>query len=171
MNLLIYIEKIGDSIRKKKEDKKDDKKDENNDEDAEMSKIAGGKEAEIDHDLNILNKITEDELLQENLLSKFVPIVLSISKKSVTHVYNEDDGIDEYYFLYKTSLLTLCKLMCISSKFCRENLDFLFELLASSIPSSLKLNVIAAFGDLINRFPNVIQPKIDQFYLWYEIVL
>jgi len=112
-----------------------------------------------------LNKITEDELLQQNLISKFVPIILNICKKAVTHgIGNETEN--PYYFLYKTAILSLCKLMCISQKFCSENLDFLFDLLNSEIDSSLKLNVVAAFGDFINRFPNILQQKIGQYFKW-----
>ncbi len=131
----------------------------------ELSKIAGGKEAEIEYDISLLNKITEDEILQQNLLSKFVPLILSIAKKAITHgAGNEVDN--PFHLLYKTSILSLCKFMCISQKFCKQHLDFLFDLLNSDTDSSLKLNVVAAFGDLINRFPNTIQEKISKFFKW-----
>jgi len=94
-------------------------------------------------------------------------MILAISKKSLTHGIGLTKD-NQYYFLYKNALLALCKFMCISQKFCKDNLDFLFDLLNSDIHSSLKLNVIAAFGDLINRFPNILQQKINQFFKWYN---
>lgn len=55
--------------------------------------------------------------------------------------------------------------MCISAKFCEDNLPFLFDLLNSElIDPSLKLNICAAFGDFINRFPNILQKQVSKFF-------
>ncbi len=54
--------------------------------------------------------------------------------------------------------------MCISPKFCEDHIPFLFELLEKDINPSLKLNVIAGFGDLVNRFPNVLNKYINKFF-------
>ena len=78
---------------------------------------------------------------------------MSITDQSETNIY-----------LYKSSILTLCKFMCISPKFCEDHIPFLFELLESDINPSLKLNVIAGFGDLVNRFPNVLNKYINKFF-------
>ena len=57
--------------------------------------------------------------------------------------------------------------MCISQKFCEENLPFLFDLLNSEdVEPSLKLNVCAAFGDFFNRFPNILQKEVSKFFKW-----
>ena len=75
-----------------------------------------------------------------------------------------DKNPDANLYLYKSAILTLCKFMCISPKFCEDHMNFLFELLNKDINPSLKLNVIAGFGDLVNRFPNVLQKYIYKFY-------
>lgn len=55
--------------------------------------------------------------------------------------------------------------MCISKKFCEANLPLLFQILESqSVNPSLKLNVCVAFGDLVNRFPNVLQTQITKYF-------
>lgn len=55
--------------------------------------------------------------------------------------------------------------MCISKKFCEENLPLLFQILESSkVNPALKLNICVAFGDLVNRFPNVLQTQINKYF-------
>jgi len=55
--------------------------------------------------------------------------------------------------------------MCISNKFCNENLNVLFDILESDkIHPALKLNVCVAFGDLVNRFPNTLQTQISKYF-------
>jgi condensin complex subunit 1 len=121
--------------------------------------MAGGKEAEIEYEINMLHKIVEEEILYRNLLGKFTPIIVGIAKR----VLIED--VDKNYYLFKSALLSLCKFMCISQKFCEENLPLIFELLTSdTIESSFKLNVCAAFGDFINRFPNTLQKQVNKFF-------
>jgi len=126
----------------------------------ELEKIGGGKEAEVEHDIRLLHKIIEEEVLYRNLLSKFTPLIIQLVKNSLTTLITESNII-----LYKTSILSLCKFMCISKKFCEENLNLLFEILESSkINPSLKLNVCVSFGDLVNRFPNTLQTQINKYF-------
>ena len=74
------------------------------------------------------------------------------------------DQSESNLLLYKSAILTLCKFMCISPKFCEEHIMFLFELLGKDINPSLKLNVVAGFGDLINRYPNFLSKFINKFF-------
>jgi condensin complex subunit 1 len=126
----------------------------------DIQEIAGGKEAEIEYDVNQLHKILEEDILFKNILGKFSPLIVNISKRILT------DPIDEYPQLYKSAILSLCKYMCISQRFCEENLPFIFELLNSDIEPEFKLNVCAAFGDFIIRFPNILQTHINKFFNW-----
>jgi condensin complex subunit 1 len=88
-------------------------------------------------------------------------MIVEIAKRTLKDKIEEDN-----IFLYKTAILSLCKFMCISQKFCEENLPFLFELLNADIEPSIKLNVCAAFGDFINRFPNLLQAYITKYFDW-----
>jgi condensin complex subunit 1 len=146
---------------KKKKNEKTPNKDKSQDGD-DIQEIAGGKEAEIEYEINMLHKIVEEEILYKNLLGKFSPLIVQIAKRTLTCSSSE---IEKNVMLYKSSILSLCKFMCISQKFCEDNLQFLFDLLNSDkIDSSLKLNVCAAFGDFINRFPNILQKQVAKFF-------
>lgn len=83
------------------------------------------------------------------------------------YFYNSDAfnyKVDDNILLYKSTIFSLCKMMTISSKFCINNIEFLFEILECSvIHSEFKLNIIATFADLVNRFPNVMQNYIVRF--------
>lgn len=125
-----------------------------------MQKIAGGKEAEVEYDISVLHKIIEEEILYKNLLSNFAPMIIALVRNSLSIKIRENN-----IFLYKSAILTLCKFMCISKRFCEENLPLLFEILESEeVNANLKLNVCVAFGDLVNRFPNTLQKEIKRFF-------
>ena len=122
--------------------------------------MAGGKEAEIEYEINLLHKLVEDEILHKNLLGKFTPLIVGISHRVLL-----EDNIQKNYYLYKSAILSLCKFMCISQKFCEQNLPFIFKILNSdTIEPCIKLNICAAFGDFINRFPNTLQKQVKVKY-------
>ena len=49
--------------------------------DEELEMIAGGKDAEVEQELNYIQALTESHLLQKNLLSHFAPIVVQIAER------------------------------------------------------------------------------------------
>lgn len=125
-----------------------------------MDKIGGGKEAEIEYDMQLLHKIIEEEVLYKNLLCKFTPLIIQLVRNCLTTQITESNIV-----LYKTAILSLCKFMCLSKRFCEENLNLLFEILESpKINPTLKLNVTVSFGDLVNRFPNTLQTQISKYF-------
>ena len=158
LNMVVYAEKLENNLKKKKSEKTPNKDKSQDD----IQEIAGGKEAEIEYDVNLLHKIVEDEILYKNLLGKFAPLIIQIAQRVLTC---DSEELRKDSFLYKSAILSLCKLMCISGKFCEDNLPFLFDLLNSeTIDSNLKLNVCVAFGDFINRFPNILQKQVNKFF-------
>lgn len=86
--------------------------------------------------------------------------------------------------LNRVAVLSLCKFMCVSSKYCKENLNIIFGLLDSHFDSVIKTNILISLGiskffflilfirifkikyttllikkgDLIHRHPNIIEP-------------
>lgn len=61
--------------------------------------------------------------------------------------------------------MSYCKLMLINGDFCKNNINFIFDLLNNdAIPSDLKLNVCLSFGDLVNRFPNIMISEVNKFF-------
>lgn len=159
LNMVVYAEKLESNLKKKKHEKTPNKDKPQED---DIQEIAGGKEAEIEYDINLLHKIVEEEILYKNLLGKFAPLIIDIAHRIL--VCDRPD-MESNLFLYKSAILSLCKFMCISAKFCEDNLPFLFDLLNSElIDPSLKLNICAAFGDFINRFPNILQKQVSKFF-------
>ena len=118
----IEKEKDENNKKKKQKNKKQGKDSQSEDEEDEMQKINGGQEAEVEHDIQILQKIVDEDLLYKNILGKFTPFILNI----VTNIFT-DNITDENKILYKTSIISLCKFMCVSKKFCEENLQILFR--------------------------------------------
>jgi condensin complex subunit 1 len=156
----IEKEKDENNKKKKQKNKKQGKDSQSEDEEDEMQKINGGQEAEVEHDIQILQKIVDEDLLYKNILGKFTPFILNI----VTNIFT-DNITDENKILYKTSIISLCKFMCVSKKFCEENLQILFDILENEkIEANLKLNICVSIGDLVNRFPNLLQKKIGDFF-------
>ena len=55
--------------------------------------------------------------------------------------------------------------MLINQEFCKNNINFIFDILNNeTIPSDLKLNICLAFGDLVNRFPNIMITEVNKFF-------
>lgn len=158
LNMVVYAEKLEANLKKKKPGEKSPGKNKTVD---DIQEIAGGKEAEIEYDINLLHKIVEEEILYKNLLGKFSPLIVNIANQALVDTENPEANL----FLYKSAILSLCKFMCISQKFCEENLPFLFDLLKNEdLDPSLKLNICAAFGDFVNRFPNILQKQVVKFF-------
>lgn len=170
LNLFIYCEKLEINLKKKNEnqattdvDKKDDQNNAENIEN-EIDKIGGGKEAEIEYDIFLLQKLIEDDLLYNSVIAKFTPLVTNIAESIFTFDFEENKNT-VIKSVYKTALLSLTKMMCISKRFCEKNLSLLFSIVSNdSIPSDIKCNIITSFGDLINRFPNVLSSEMDKIF-------
>ncbi|MCQ2817641.1 MAG: hypothetical protein MJ252_10285 [archaeon] len=128
----------------------------------DLIEMAGGKEADLERDLKLLRVCIEDQILTQNLISRYVPLIVNVSQM-VLKVSNEE--LKKNILLYKCAILSLCKLMCCNQKFCEEHLPFMFDVLdCDTLEENVKLNVCIAFGDFINRFPNILQNNINKFF-------
>lgn len=93
----------------------------------------------------------------ENLLGKFHTIVAFI-------VANES-GSYSHPLLRETALLTLCRMMCVSSLLCDMYLPLLFTTLERSrLSAEARTTLIIAIGDLSFRFPNSLEPWTAHVY-------
>ena len=56
--------------------------------------------------------------------------------------------------------------MCISATYCQNHIGNLIKILAKpKINSVIKNNIIIAMGDLLHRFPNIVEPHSKTLYL------
>ena len=176
LNMIIYGENLEATIKKKfnQKDKKkstnkkknnkeeENKEEDNKDDHDEINDIVGGKEAEIDLNISLIHKIIDEDLLVKNLIAKYVPIITTIAKSTLTC---KSEELETNMLLYKSAIMSYCKLMLINPEFCKNNIQFIFDLLNNdTIPSDLKLNVCLSFGDLVNRFPNIMITEVNKFF-------
>eukprot|EP01041_Mallomonas_annulata_P008396 gene8396-17310_t len=119
----------------------------------EMGLVAA---ADAEHD-KILEFTTEHDLVcNENyLFAKFHPIIAYI-------VANEKKSFSNP-LLRETALLSLCRLMSVSSILTDKYLPLLFTVLEKySLSASERSTVLIAVGDLAFRFPNSMEPLTEK---------
>lgn len=164
IKFLVFLDNHESELKRKKteaETKYQADQKENPNED--LDKIQGGLEAEFEKKIEFLHQISEKHLLQNNLLSLYVPWIQKIARDILE---GRRKGVNE--ILDRTVLLTLCKFMCVSGEFCRNNLDLLFKLMNSNSDSVIKNNIIISLGDLMHRYPNIIEPFTNNVYQKYK---
>lgn len=145
---LIYIDNYENELKRLKneaETKYQANQKESNNEDLE--KIHGGLEAEYEKKIEILHQISEHDLLKKNLLGSYIPFIKKICKDIL-----EEKRINVNPILDRAVLMTLCKFMCVSGEFCKENLETLFKLMNSNIDPTIKNNIIVSLGMLFLSF-------------------
>lgn len=168
LNMSIFCEKLESDLKRRIETKDEKKIQKLKSNDDELELIGGGKEAEMEYYVSKVQEIVNNDLLFSGMFGKFSHLIISLSrelfKKFESTASNEI--LNEDKILFKSVLLSLTKMMCITKNFCLDHLDFLFSILNSHmIDQSLKLNIISAFGDFINRFTNEMQCYIKKFLL------
>ena len=177
LNMIIYGENLEATIKKKfsqkenknnktsskkKKNKNNEEEKDNEKENEELNNIVGGKEAEIDLNISLIHKIIDEDLLVKHLIAKYVPIIKTIA---ITTLKCRAEELESNMLLYKSAIMSYCKLMLINQDFCKNNIQFIFDLLNNDIiPSDLKLNVCLSFGDLVNRFPNIMISEVSKFF-------
>lgn len=62
-------------------------------------------------------------------------------------------------------VLSYCKFMCVSSNYCKQQLPNLIKILNQpKIDPAIRNNIIIAIGDLLHRFPNIVEPYSKFLY-------
>ncbi|KAJ3216820.1 Condensin complex subunit [Dinochytrium kinnereticum] len=106
---------------------------------------------------DMIARIRERELLhgQRSLLAIYGPLIVHICK------HNLDFNVP---ILQVMAVLALCKLMCVSSEFCDENLQLLFTILEKSRDPTIRSNTIIGLGDMTVSFNSLIDQNISYLY-------
>lgn len=112
-----------------------------------MDKVVGGAEAEMEMRVAEIQKLGEN-IIKDPFISRWVKVVENISN-------NLDSGNE----LEIIAVLSYCKFMCISAEYCQAHFPNLLKILNKpKIDSVIKNNIIIAIGDLLHRFPNIVEP-------------
>lgn len=101
--------------------------------------------------------IKENELLfgETSLLAKFGPLVEEI-------VSNSSKFADR--MLQRTAVLCLEKFMCVSSKYCENNLPLLITIMEKSPDPIIRSNAILGLGDMAVCFNNLVDENTEFLY-------
>lgn len=125
----------------------------------EMNQIQGGIEAEMDKRQEILDEIAEKKIVEQNLISKFVPIIVKICQETVACDMTQSS------LLERTAMLTLSKLMCISRAFCQKHIDLFIQILEKpKADPVIKNNILITLGDLLHRHPIILERYGSNLY-------
>ncbi|XP_059611707.1 condensin complex subunit 1 [Phlebotomus argentipes] len=105
----------------------------------------------------VINYICEEVLLlkEQSILRKFIPGLNYICRNPA--MYNNEE-------FQRTIIMTMIRLMCVSSKFCEPNMDLLMNILMGTKSSHIKSNIIVGFADFTFRSPNQTEPWSGQFF-------
>ncbi|XP_068178866.1 condensin complex subunit 1 [Antennarius striatus] len=109
-----------------------------------------------DTEAELIRKICETELLaEENLLCAFLPLLVKVCSSPGRYSHPQ---------LTTAACLALSQYMMISPSMCEENIRLMFTVLERSALPVVRANAIIALGDLIVRFPNILEPWTQNLY-------
>ncbi|KAJ3569809.1 hypothetical protein NP233_g4807 [Leucocoprinus birnbaumii] len=120
----------------------------------ELDQVVGNAEDEIG---DKMHTIRHEELLygEGALLAPYANVVVAICRR---------------YPRYRNSLVrniatvAFGKLLCVSQRFCEENLPLLFRILETSKDATIRSNVVIALGDIALSFSNLIDENSHELY-------
>lgn len=78
------------------------------------------------------------------------------------------DLYDELY-IQGTAITALLRYMTVSSRFCEKNMQLIFTILEKTKYPEIKSNILIHCSDLLERFPNIIEPWTPHLYERYEL--
>uniref|UniRef100_A0A3Q2VME3 Condensin complex subunit 1 n=1 Tax=Haplochromis burtoni TaxID=8153 RepID=A0A3Q2VME3_HAPBU len=107
-----------------------------------------------DTEAELIRNICETELLAENLLSAFLPLLVRVCGSPGRYSHPQ---------LTTAACLALSQYMMIPSV-CEENIRLMFTVLERSTLPVVRANAIIALGDLTVRFPNILEPWTQNLY-------
>ena len=137
---------------KKGADKKEAAAEEEED---DLAAAAGGGAAAAEADTEYLAALGEKLVAPGTLLGAWAPLVSAVCLNA-DNLYGAE--------LRGAAALTMCKLMCVSSKYCEDHLQELFTVLRVEAAQGIRANIAIALGDLAVRHPNVLEPWTAHLY-------
>jgi condensin complex subunit 1 len=150
LKLLIHLDSLEAKLKKLKQEA--DKHNSNKNEE-ELDKVMGGIEGEFERRIERLQSLA-DAIPEDPFVAKWLRIIEYIVK-------NTESGSE----LERIAVLSFCKFMCISEKYCRDHMSTLFSTLSRpNMDAIIKNNIIISMGDLLHRFPNLVEPHSRFLY-------
>ncbi|AOA64089.1 Condensin complex subunit [Komagataella phaffii CBS 7435] len=155
---IVYLEKCEAEFKRRKLEASSSqgkqKPDESKEVENELEMIGGTSEDDFS---DAIAFIKEKELLfdENSLLAKFGPLVKEICANNLEYQNTE---------LQRSAVLCLEKFMCVSSKFCEENLPLLITIMEKSPDPIIRSNAVLGLGDMAVCFNNLVDENTDFLY-------
>lgn len=149
---IVHLEQLENQFKKKKHAAEGSKKKDADDNELEM--IGGTSEDDF---TDAVIYIKERELLygEGALLGRFGPLV----KEVCSNNKNYDNEV-----LQRSAVLCMTKLMCVSSKYCEDNLPLLITIMEKSPDPIIRCNCVLGLGDMAVCFNNLVDENTDFLY-------
>ncbi|KAG8948308.1 Condensin complex subunit, partial [Tulasnella sp. 419] len=156
---VVYLELVERDLKRRKDEAAKEKRSKESgksgkDTGEELDQVAGNAEDDIgDHIIDI----REREMLYGpgSLLAVFGPMLV--------HICGTPKRFKDP-ILRTTATLSLSKFMCVSSRFCEENLLLLFKIFETSRDPTIRGNIVIALGDIAVCFNNMIDENSNNLY-------
>jgi len=97
-----------------------------------------------------------DLLSEESLVGMFGAMVRSVCENA-SNKYSDSR-------VRTAGVLALCKLMCVSSVYCEENLQLLFSIMMTAPERAIRSNTVVALGDMAFRWTNLTEPWMSHIF-------
>jgi condensin complex subunit 1 len=156
IKIIVHLESLEALFKKKKieAEMSKGKKDKNEEDANELEMIGGTSEDDF---TDAVSFIKEKELLygEHSLLAKFGPLVRDICSNNIKY----DNKI-----LQRSAVLCMEKLMCVSSKYCEDNLALLITIMEKSEDPVIRSNAVLGLGDMAVCFNSLVDENTDFLY-------
>ena len=126
---------------------------------------------EEDLEMEIFERLAEEEIVRGNLIATFAPLVHIFVRRMFEDLKEDVTGQTSsvgQLFLNQSSVFTMCKFMSVSRLVCKQCITLLFDILetlkSSENAASIRANIVISLGDLLSRFPNVVAPHCHRLY-------
>lgn len=124
-----------------------------NDEDRDtVNEVVGNADDEIG---DTVADISANELLYQGALAPYTTMIAKVCRMEQQYVNP---------LLLRTATLCMCKLMCVSQRYCQENIDALLHLLGVTTDNESQCNIVLALGDLIVANNAVMDQRVSCLY-------
>lgn len=149
-----YLEQLETQFKKRKHDAESKDKDDEAEADNELEMIGGTTEDDF---TDVVVHIKERELLYGDnaLLAPYAKIAKEVCSNQKLY---------QSVLLQRSATLCLSKLMCVSSKFCEDNLPLFITIMEKSADPIIRSNCVLGLGDMAVCFNNLVDENTDFLY-------
>lgn len=97
----------------------------------------------------ILNTLENHVVSECTSLGELATLIINICERP---------DVYDHIYLQGTAIISLLRFMLVSSTFCKNHIQLIFKVLEKTIYPDIKCSILIHCSDLLERFPNIIEP-------------